>query len=324
MDDLLINPVLSYVKAFRLRGDNESLKLSALGKFAPALLAEAKKMLWDKCDLANLGFPLTNRRTTEKRSQATADLEDILTAFSKLDESDNIPLIFCEAGDLVKLPPIVTDPVCEIINDNRISLLNLEKDIKDLTKKFNDLSSSISNDKSHRSYAAAAHPGSNSSIPGEVSLHNVNPVKPVIPRNQNVILFGLKESDSLIDLKNQIDDMLTFLVGSHVPLNNLYRLGRNKPDASSAQRPRPVLLTFSSPMDRRMVLSCVRKLKRYSITGLYLRPDLTLEERKRRMASSNVSSNIPPTATAPLNSAPAPLNSASGSSVGVSDTPANS
>ena len=197
MDDLLINPVLSYVKAFRLRGDNESLKLSALGKFAPSLLAEAKKMLWDECELANLGFPLTNRRTTKKRSQATADLEDILTAFSKLDEGDNI---FCEAGDLVKLPPIVTDPVCEIINDNRTSLRNLEKDIKDLTQKFNDLSSSISNDKSHRSYAAAARPGSNSSTPGEVSLPNVNPVKPVIPRNQNVILFGLKESDSLIDL----------------------------------------------------------------------------------------------------------------------------
>ena len=112
--------------------------------------------------------------------------------------------------------------------------------------------------------------------------------------------------------------MLTFLVGSHVPLNNLYRLGRNKPDASSAQHPRPVLLSFSSPMDRRMVLSCVRKLKSYSITGLYLRPDLSIEERmKRRLASSNISSNIPPTA-------PAPLNSASSISVGVSETPANS
>ena len=67
-----------------------------------------------------------------------------------------------------------------------------------------------------------------------------------------------------------------------------------------------------------MVLSCVRKLKSYSITGLYLRPDLTIEERmKRRLASSNISSNIPPTA-------PAPLNSASSISVGVSETPANS
>ena len=187
-----INPVLSYVKAFRLRGDNESLKLSALGKFAPALLAEAKKMLWDKCQLANLGLPLTNRRTTEKRSQATADLDDILTAFSKLDENDNIPLIFCEATDLVKLPPTVTDPVCEIVNDKRISLWNLERDIKDLTQRFDNLSSTISNDVAHRSYADAAHPGSKSSSPGEVSLPIVNPVKPVVPRSHKLILFGLK------------------------------------------------------------------------------------------------------------------------------------
>ena len=33
MDSLLINPVLAYVKAFRLRGDSDSLKHAALGKF---------------------------------------------------------------------------------------------------------------------------------------------------------------------------------------------------------------------------------------------------------------------------------------------------
>ena len=111
--------------------------------------------------------------------------------------------------------------------------------------------------------------------------------------------------------------MLTFLVGSHVPLNILYHLGRKKPDASSAQRPRPVLLTFSS-MDWKMVLSCVRKLKTYSITGLYLRPDLTVEERmKRKSVNSNMSTNVPLTV-------PAPSNSASSCSAGVSDTPANS
>ena len=36
MDSLLVNPVLAYVKAFRLRGDSDSLKHAALGKFAPA------------------------------------------------------------------------------------------------------------------------------------------------------------------------------------------------------------------------------------------------------------------------------------------------
>jgi len=66
MDSLLINPVLAYVKAFRLRGDSDSLKHAALGKFAPAILAEAKRILWDKCSLSSLGLPLTSRRTTEK------------------------------------------------------------------------------------------------------------------------------------------------------------------------------------------------------------------------------------------------------------------
>ena len=43
MDSLLINPVLAYVKAFWLRGDLDSLKHVALGKFALGVLAEAKK-----------------------------------------------------------------------------------------------------------------------------------------------------------------------------------------------------------------------------------------------------------------------------------------
>ena len=63
--------------------------------------------------LSSLGLPLTSRRTTEKRSQAAADLEDIIAAFAKLDDNGSIPMIFCEASDLVLLPPIVTDPVCD-------------------------------------------------------------------------------------------------------------------------------------------------------------------------------------------------------------------
>ena len=122
MDSLLINPFLAYVKAFQLRGDSDSLKHAALGKFAPAILAEAKRILWDKCSLSSLGLPLTSRRTTEKRSQAAADLDDILAAFAKLDDKGSIPMIFCEASDLVLLPPIVTDPVCEMVHENSRSL----------------------------------------------------------------------------------------------------------------------------------------------------------------------------------------------------------
>ena len=56
-------------------------------------------------DLSLPDVPFTPRCSSEKRTQAAADLEDILLAFSKLDEADKIPQIFCEATDLVKLPP---------------------------------------------------------------------------------------------------------------------------------------------------------------------------------------------------------------------------
>ena len=65
MDSLLINPVLAYVKAFRLSGESDPLKHAVLGKFAPAILAEAKRILWDKYSLSSLGLPLTSCRTTE-------------------------------------------------------------------------------------------------------------------------------------------------------------------------------------------------------------------------------------------------------------------
>ena len=144
MDSLLVNPVLAYVKAFRLRGDSDSLKHAALGKFAPALLAEAKKILWDKCSLSSLGLLLTSRCTTEKRSQAAADLEEIIAAFAKLDDNSSIPMIFCETSDLVLLPPIVTDPVCEMVHENSRSLRGLENEIKELSSIFDKLNAVIS------------------------------------------------------------------------------------------------------------------------------------------------------------------------------------
>ena len=106
-------PVLAFIKAFRLRGDQNALKQAALSHFNISMLASAKKALWECCmdDLTMLDLPFTQRRSSENRSQAAADLEDILLAFSKLDEVDKILPIYCEALDLVRLPPIASDPL---------------------------------------------------------------------------------------------------------------------------------------------------------------------------------------------------------------------
>ncbi len=45
----LVNPVLAYIKDFRLRGDRDGLMQSVTERFDVGSLAEAKKLLWDKC-----------------------------------------------------------------------------------------------------------------------------------------------------------------------------------------------------------------------------------------------------------------------------------
>ena len=82
-----------------------------------------------------------------------ADLDDTLpstllitalAAFAKLDDKGSIPMIFCEASDLVLLPPIVTDPVCEMVHENSRSLRGLENEIGELSSKFDKLNAVIS------------------------------------------------------------------------------------------------------------------------------------------------------------------------------------
>ena len=86
-------------------------------------MSKAKKALWDSdCSslLTAAGLSYQQRRESEKRSQAAADLDDILVAFNKLDEIDKLPEIFCEAIDLVLL---VLEPLKSLgvnNNDNKV------------------------------------------------------------------------------------------------------------------------------------------------------------------------------------------------------------
>ena len=112
---------LAFVKAFCVRNDIASLKHMALSKFSSTMLVDAKKLLWNRCSLPESGLPFAARRSTEKRSQAAADLDDIISTFSKLDESSDIPPIFCEALDLVHMPPVVVDPISEKIHENNLA-----------------------------------------------------------------------------------------------------------------------------------------------------------------------------------------------------------
>ena len=92
---LLINSVLCFIKAFRLKGDNHSLKRLVSEHFSSNAVLEAKRAIWDFCkdelETADLAFHV--RRDSDKRTQLAANLDDIVQAFDVLDSSGLIPNI---------------------------------------------------------------------------------------------------------------------------------------------------------------------------------------------------------------------------------------
>ena len=191
-------------------------------------------------------FPLTSHCTTDKRSQAAADLEEIIAAFAKLDDNSSIPTIFCEASDLVLLPPIVTDPVCEMVHENSRSLRGLENEIKELSSIFDKLNAVISQVEGSLSHNSAESYASVTCSSPQIAQARIsfplsgNSMPTYASRSHKLILFGLPEHNTLTELKNEIDKILSFLVGSHVPLSDPYRLGHKK-SGTTPLSPRPVL-----------------------------------------------------------------------------------
>ena len=108
---------------------SSNLKLAAFSKFDSVVMSKANKALWDSdCSslLTAAGLSYQECHGSQKRSQAAADLDDILVAFDKLDEIDKLPEIFCEAVDLVLLPPLVADSCTELIQHNSSVLEAIE------------------------------------------------------------------------------------------------------------------------------------------------------------------------------------------------------
>ena len=287
------------------------MKQAVLSVFDCTSLATAYKSLWDNCedDLSLCGLTFHQRRTSEKRQAADAFLADILTAFDKLDTSDKLPAIICEANDLIKLPCLVSDPI-SVKLDSQTNTLNsladkiqhlpsltshpsdvidkscsaLDKVVGDLKVQLSKFSSSIA------SFSLAAEKVCKvSHFSDSAGVSQTNPTVSARPlcsfdRSNNIILFGLPELP-LLSMKSAIDDMSIHLIGKVVRVIDAFRLGR-KPDASSQARPRPVLIKLENCWDKRLLLAACRKLKGYSDHKLFIREDLPPEARISRRASS--------------------------------------
>ena len=265
---LFANAVLSFIKAYRLKGDSTSLKRLVEDRFSSDSITEAKIQLWDVCKqkLDDSALHFQNRRDSDKRSQLTANLEDILQAFEVLDSSDSIPNIYCEASDLLRISSLSLDPVSEQVQANTSSLQSLVSTVERLEKKLSSLLVSGEANKTCASYSAVA---SSVSVPPPITvaskanfapLHHVaSPRKSTVIecRESNLILFGLPENRNIVDSKAIVDEMLEFLSGNSIQIKDMFRLGRFKQPVDSSSRPRPVLIKLFSAWDRKLIL--VRK-----------------------------------------------------------------
>lgn len=296
----IVNAVLAFVKAYRLKGDVCSLKAAVLDKFDSFLVESAKKELFSACKdcLQASGIVYKQRRSSEKRDQVMADLEDILGAFDALDGSNHLPEVFCEAADLLLLPPICLDPVSEQVAINTKTLVSLNETCESLKNQLATSITSLEKELKALNTTRSVPLGSSMATPSAKSLlgpHPSGPSRPLMPststyavnppttlpdRSANLILFGLPESHSLGETQTIVADILAHLAGRSIAIKDFFRLGRRQsPGSDSTPRPRPLLVKLNSVWERRLVLAGRRSLKSFRITRLFIREDLTPEQR---------------------------------------------
>ena len=291
---VLINSVLSFIKAYRLKGDVESLKKRVCQHFSPADVENAKKELWDYCrkDLEAAGIAYHIRRGSDKRSQLAANVDDLAEAFVALDSSDLIPGIYCEATDLLRIPSLSLDPVSEKVETNTLSLNDLVAKVGCLEAKIASLVGVCSKASSYSSYAAAT--SSNATVPLSSSpvARNLSAKSPPSgDRECNLILFGLPEGRSIVDTKDSVDEILEFLAGKPIPVKDVFRLGRYDRTSSGSQssrRPRPVLVKLTTQWDRKLILLRKSNLRSFKISCLFLREDVPPDHKLRTKVHSKV------------------------------------
>ena len=109
----------------------------------------------------------------------------------------------------------------------------------------------------------------------------------------NIVLFGLPEQ-SLLETRKTVDEVLSFLCGTSVPIRDLIRLGKYSEDRS-----RPVLVKLLNFWDKRILLASRAKLKSFRINRIFVRPDLSPEERALRRAKFSSNRRQESSASAP-------------------------
>ena len=132
-----------------------------------------------------------------------------------------LPDIFCEATDLVRLPPIAVDDCTAIVRQNGDSLESIKGKLNTLGNYILALQSKLDKSKEGATtYASrvSSSPTLNNTVPRDQRSPNVN-------RKENLIIFGLEEQ-SMSGTMESVKKILNFLLGRTASVKDLFRIGR--------------------------------------------------------------------------------------------------
>lgn len=266
--------------------------------------------------LKQLSLTYHSRRSTDKRDAFEAILSDILLAFSKLDDDDKLPAIYCEALHLINLPSLELDPISKRLDTNSEAITLLAKKVDAFSAPYDNTVKVMEQLVSSLKSELANFSSSVSSLSESLSKKVIEPLtsqqpvsippgrvqataqKTTIDRSANVILFGVPEMP-LNDTKSFLDEVTHHMVGKSVSFRDAFRIGRKKTndDPSKPPRPRPLLIKLVNCWDRRLLLNSRRSLKSFEKSRLFIREDLPPHARQSQSnpkPSANLQDNSKP------------------------------
>ena len=304
----IVHELLTYISFYRNRANVDALRRVVLTYYTPDDISEAKRTVADLFRSSFAGsILLTDRRNSPIRAAHEAELDDIIVMFDTLDEQNLLNSVSFVAMNLENLPKFGPEEVniCTVVSNHQklsctVNELATEVDqlkcssrvpdarataesvavisaaMADFQQRIDVFQTSVNSRIEHLNsicssfnQSAAAAAASNAATTG-----------PIVDRTSNIVMFGIAENRDVAVWKTKIDDVLRFVVGRDVRVNDAFRMGSFREG-----KMRPILVKLSSAWDRRLILSSCKKLKDYT-ERVFVRPDEPLDVRRKNTLSA--------------------------------------
>ena len=115
----LVDTVLSFVMHGLNSGTPDNVLKIALGTITVLEVQESVRKLWKNCNLGDLPV----RNNTQRRTECSALLTDIIQKFQYLDEAGAVPYLCCDVIGLSRIPKFQNEDVTDIAMADRIRRL---------------------------------------------------------------------------------------------------------------------------------------------------------------------------------------------------------